>query len=172
MSQTIRTFSEDDDIVAITELIHAAYAQYTKAGLRYWGTHQTSEDTKKRFKYGIGVVMLQQDEYIGTLTIRPPQAESKVQLYRQQDVWSLSQFCISPKYQGLGYGKILHSYAISIAAKEGASFIALDTAASVSALISMYQTWDYEIVGSCDWRPQTNYESVLMQKPIGLPARM
>jgi hypothetical protein len=44
--------------------------------------------------------------------------------------------------------------------------MALDTAQPAQALIDMYVAWGYTPVGTCDWRPRTNYLSVLMQKPI------
>jgi hypothetical protein len=33
-------------------------------------------------------------------------------------------------------------------------------------LIALYQRWGYAIVGEVDWRPFTNYASVLMSRPI------
>jgi hypothetical protein len=38
----------------------------------------------------------------------------------------------------------------------------LDTAEPASGLIALYESWGYRIVGRADWRPNTNYESVLM----------
>ena len=36
------------------------------------------------------------------------------------------------------------------------------TAQPAMALIAMYESWGYQVVGECDWRPLTNYTSVLM----------
>ncbi len=44
--------------------------------------------------------------------------------------------------------------------------MALDTAAQAGGLISMYRRWGYEIVGEHDWRPHTNYLSVLMTRSL------
>jgi hypothetical protein len=44
--------------------------------------------------------------------------------------------------------------------------MALHTAQPATTLIAMYQSWGYEVVGTCDWRPQTNYLSVLMSKSL------
>ena len=55
---------------------------------------------------------------------------------------------------------------MELAAQRGAQTMALDTAAPATRLISLYESWGYRIVGSADWRPKTNYESVLMARPI------
>jgi len=36
----------------------------------------------------------------------------------------------------------------------------------VSMGYEMYRTWGYAQVGTCDWRPHTNFLSVLMTKPL------
>lgn len=94
---TIRQVTPEDDLERLTALIHAAYAPHARLGLRYWGTHQSVEDTAKRFASGTGLVMLEAGEYVGTATLRPPQPDSTVALYRDPTVWSLCQFCITPK---------------------------------------------------------------------------
>jgi ribosomal protein S18 acetylase RimI-like enzyme len=168
MAETIRTVSDTDDLVAITELVHAAYAPHAAAGLRYWGTHQSIEDTSRRLASGTGFVVIDGGQYVGVVILRPPQPDSSVPLYREPDVWSLSQFCVAPERKGSGLGRKLHDFALSRASAEGARYIALDTAEPARALIAMYERWGYSIVGSCDWRPHTNYRSVLMKRPIAL----
>ncbi len=44
--------------------------------------------------------------------------------------------------------------------------MALDTAAPALGLISMYKAWGYELAGEHDWRPITNYLSVLMIRSL------
>ena len=44
--------------------------------------------------------------------------------------------------------------------------MALDTAQPATALIAMYESWGYRVVGECDWRPVTNYTSVLMARDL------
>lgn len=158
----IRALVPTDDLDRIAALVRAAYSSHANMGLRFWGTRQTAQDTRQRFSSGIGLVMLEGDDYIGTAIVRPPQPESPVPLYRNPAVWSLSQFCISPRCQGRGFGRLLHSRALELAARQGARSMALDTAAPAKALIAMYEAWGYRVVGTCDWRPDTNYESVVM----------
>jgi len=166
-SLLIRPVTADDDLARLTTLIHCAYAPHALRGLRYWGTHQSVEDTAKRFASGTGLVMLDGEDYVGTVTLRPPQPESSVPLYRDPSVWSLCQFCITPDTKGQGYGKQLHAYALDYARRAGARVMALDTAQPATALIAMYESWGYRVVGECDWRPLTNYTSVLMARDLG-----
>jgi hypothetical protein len=55
---------------------------------------------------------------------------------------------------------------MSIARERGASHMALDTAAPAAGLIAMYERWGYGVVGRHDWRPVTNYLSVVMNRAI------
>lgn len=162
MSLEIRPLTRTDDLERITTLVRAAYAAHAAQGLRYWGTHQTVEDTAERFAAGTGLVMLEGEEYVGTIIVRPPNAESPVALYRDPTVWTVAQFCVSPDCRGRGYGRLLHAAALATAVAEGARTVALDTAAPATGLIAMYESWGYRVVGGCDWRPFTNYESVVM----------
>jgi GNAT superfamily N-acetyltransferase len=162
----IRPITEADDLIAITDLVHAAYAPLARSGLRYWGTHQTVDDTAKRIGTGTTLVMLVDSRYIGIVIVRPPQPASEVPLYRELNVWSISQFCVAPEYKGMGYGRKLHESALSLASEAGAEFLALDTAEPAMGLIAMYERWGYAVVGTCDWRPHTNYRSVLMKRMV------
>ena len=162
----IRPITESDDLNAITDLVHAAYAPHAQSGLRYWGTHQTVDDTAKRISSGTALVMLDEGRIVGIVIVRPPQPASEVPLYRQSNVWSISQFCVSPEHWGKGYGRKLHEKALSFASDAGAEFVALDTAEPAKGLIAMYESWGYAVVGTCDWRPHTNYRSVLLKRSV------
>ena len=163
----VRRLSVDDDLGAITELLHSAYARRAADGLRYWATHQNIGDTAKRFSQGVGFVAEVKGRIVGTITVHPPRQNSEVPLYRNTNVWSLSQFGVSPELQGRGIGRQLHDAAIAYAIQHGGEVAALDTAAPANDLIEKYQRWGYRIVGEYDWRPLTNYPSVLMSKRIG-----
>ena len=162
----IRPIRPDDDLSSLTELIHAAYAPHAASGLRYWGTHQSVEDTAKRLATGQGFLAVAGGCQVGTITLRMPQPESPVRLYRAVDTWSFGQFAVAPSHKGLGVGKALHEHALARAVSNGARTMALDTAATASKLIAMYCAWGYEVCGQCDWRPHTNYLSVLMAQPL------
>lgn len=163
----IRPLSPTDDLERITHLIHLAYGQHAAAGLRYWGTHQSVSDTTSRFASGQGLVAELAGEYVGTITVRPPQPESPLELYRHPHTWSICQFAVSPRLKGLGLGKALHDAALAHARQSGGQVMALDTAAPAKGLIAMYLGWGYQHVGEHSWQPHTNYDSVLMSRPVG-----
>lgn len=90
MELVIREFQNDDDLEKLTDLIHSAYAAHATSGLKYWGTYQTVEDTKRRISRGICLIALLNGEYVGTGLFCRPQPESPVELYRDASVWTLA----------------------------------------------------------------------------------
>jgi GNAT superfamily N-acetyltransferase len=166
---TIRCISPDDDLAVLTDVIHAAYAKRASDNLRYWATHQSVEDTARRFQSGQGLIAMQDGRIVGTLTVRPPQPDSEVTAYRDPATWTLCQFAVLPDLQSCGIGHQLHDAALEYAWSQGGRGIALDTAAPANDLIEMYERWGYSIVGDADWRPLTNYVSVVMFRHIRLP---
>jgi predicted N-acetyltransferase YhbS len=162
----IRALRGDDDLHAVTALIHAAYAPHAARGLRFWGTHQTVDDTAKRFAAGEGLVAELDGLPVGTVTLRRPQPESPVAAYRDSLAWSLGQFAVAPSHKGRGIGRALHTFALQRATSLGARTMLVDTAMPASDLIEMYRRWGYEACGECDWRPLTNYLSLLMRRSL------
>ena len=57
-------------------------------------------------------------------------------------------------------------HALQVARRSGAAVMALDTAKPATGLIRLYEAWGYKVVGECDWRPDTNYESVVMARSL------
>jgi hypothetical protein len=49
---------------------------------------------------------------------------------------------------------------------QGGRVIAFDTAAPATKLINLYKRWGYQEVGNVDWRPFTNYLSVVLMRPV------
>jgi predicted N-acetyltransferase YhbS len=155
-----------DDLEQLTALIHAAYAPQAAKGLRYWGTHQSVEDTRKRLASCQGFVAECGGRLVGTITTRPPQPESPTALYRDPHTWTICQFAVAPELKGKGVGRALHDAASAHASQAAARTMALDTAAPALSLIAMYSNWGYALVGEVDWRPHTNYLSVVMSRQI------
>lgn len=162
----IRPLQEDDDLERITDVIHKGYAVLAVNGLRFWGSHQSTEDTRDRFSKGAGFVATLEGEIVGTVTIRPPDPESEVDFYRHPTTWIVNQFAVLPEHAGKGIGRALHDNAVTYAMQQGATRVALDTANAADQLIAMYIRWGYAVVGTCDWRPFTNYESVVMLRTL------
>lgn len=158
----VRTLSPGDDLEALTRLIRSAYAVHADRGLRFWATHQSVEDTAKRFADGQGLVAELAGQVVGTITVRPPEVDASVAIFRDPFTWSIGQFAVSPDWRGQGIGRKLHQAAAAWALGRGARRMALDTAEPAVELIRLYQSWGYRVVGQCDWRPFTNYLSVVM----------
>lgn len=155
-----------EDIAALTVLIRSAYAPHAASGLRYWATHQSAEDTAKRLGSGHGFVAELEGVVVATITLRRSEPESRVALLSEPATWSFGQFAVAPEHKGKGFGKQMHDFALLYAANNGCKKMALHTAQPAATLIAMYQSWGYELVGTCDWRPHTNFVSVLMSKPV------
>jgi GNAT superfamily N-acetyltransferase len=166
MTIAVRPLLPDDDLAMLTDIIHVAYAKRASDNLRYWATHQTVEDTAKRYRSGQGLIAESDGQVVGTLTVRPPQPTSEVALYRDPGVWTLCQFAVLPDHQRSGIGRRLHDAAVERARSNGGHTMALDTAAPAVDLIERYIRWGYAVVGECDWRPHTNYVSVVMARSI------
>jgi len=162
----IRRLRPEDSLEELTHLVHAAYAARLAEGLRFVGTHQTVEITAERIAGGHAFVAADGERLIGTVIARPPQAKSSAPLYREPRTWSFGQLAVLPEFNGRGLGWQLQVSAVELALEHGARTMALDTAAPAQRLIALYETWGYQIVGRADWRPTTNYESVLMARPI------
>ena len=166
-SLIVRPLSDSDDLVALThDVIRAGYASQAARGLRYWATHQSPEDTAARFAAGHGLVAEANGSIVGTITSRPPQPTSDVERYRDPKVWTLCQFAVAPAFKGQGIGRALHAAAMALAVEHGAATMMIDTAALATDLIDMYRRWGYVEVGTHDWRPKTNYLSVLMRRDL------
>lgn len=164
-----RQIEEGDNLEALTALIRSAYAPHAANGLRYWATHQSVDDTAKRLAAGHGFVALLDDRVVATVTLREPEPDSKVPLLREPGTWSFGQFAVAPEYKGKGFGRQIHDFAVAFACTHGCKRMALHTAQPATALIAMYRSWGYAEVGTCDWRPHTNYLSVLMAKALNPP---
>ena len=161
-----REIAVSDDLAALTQLIRSAYAPHAAGGLRYWATHQSTEDTARRLASGHGFVGELDGRVVATVTLRRPELDSKVELLREPGTWSFGQFAVAPEHKRKGLGKQVHDFALAYAATHGCTKMALHTAQPAAALIAMYQSWGYAVVGTCDWRPHTNFLSVLMSKPL------
>lgn len=163
----IRRLRADDDMVALTALIHAAYAPLAARGLRYWATHQTVQDTIERCGRGETWLGEIEGRVVATLTLSepdrsPPPGGVRVPLYEEKDVAKLQQFCVAPAWKGRGVGARMMDHAEARARALGARRLALDTSEQATGLIGMYTARGYAHAGHVDYRPKVNYRSVLL----------
>ncbi len=159
-----RFVANGDDIDALTELLHRAYAALAKAGLHYMASHQSAEVTRRRMARGDTIVALSPPgTLIGTVTLARASATSGSTVYDRPDVASFGQFGVEPTLQGIGIGSTLLGLVEALAFQRGVSFLALDTSEEAAALIRFYTRRGYNPVDSVQW-PNVNYRSVILSK--------
>lgn len=161
----IRQLNKNDSLEELANLIHRAYRQLADLGFRYWGTHQTVEDTKKRISNRECYIILNEGKIIGTILLTSPDKKTGHPWYDRDDVSTFHQFAVDPDYQKRGYGSKLLDIIEQRAAELGATELACDTAEGATHLIDIYLKRGYRHVGWADW-DITNYRSVILSKTI------
>lgn len=164
---TIRPLAPTDSIPELTALLHLAYGELAARGFRFHATFQDETVTLERANEGVCFVALDGGTLVGTIAARPPAPEDSCPFYREPGVWAFGQFAVHPEHQGAGLGRKLLSAVEEEARRQGAHTLALDTAEGAHDLIAMYERWGFVLVGHVDWRPFTNYLSVVMRKELG-----
>ena len=163
---TIRPLQVDDDIAAITRLLHAAYAPLAVRGFRYVATHQDDETTRKRLEAGWSFLAIGPNADItGTVTLYPPDAASPCEWYQGPGHFHFGQFGVLPSAQRRGLGGRLLRTIEAKAMAEGARELALDTAEGASHLVDWYRRLGFRFIDHVDW-PVTNYRSVILSKTL------
>ncbi len=162
----LRRLRPDDDLNALTALLHSAYAPLAAQGLAYVATHQSVEITAKRAARGECWVAVDDGQLIATATLCAPGTGAGCQHYRRPDVATVAQVAVHPDRQGQGVGAALLAHVEARAGALDARELALDTAIYARQLIAMYNRRGYRFVQHIDWRPHTNYTSVVLSKAL------
>lgn len=162
---TIRPLLGDDSLLALTDLLHRAYAPLAAMGLRYMATHQSVEVTHKRVEQGQCFVALANGVICGTIIFKNAGQTRGCPWYDRADVASVGQFAVEPGLQGNGLGRKLMALAEEQAVASGARELALDTAEPAAHLIAWYTRLGYRHIDYADWG-HTNYRSVIMSKTL------
>ncbi len=161
----IRLLSNSDSLEALTELIHRAYRQLAELGFRYWGTHQTVDDTRNRISLGECFVACARGKVVATVTLNLPKNTDGHPWYERPDVASFHQFAVEPSFQRRGIGSRLLTTIEKRAYELGARELGCDTAEGASHLIAWYIARGFRQVGKASW-DVTNYESLLFSKTL------
>jgi GNAT superfamily N-acetyltransferase len=162
---TIRPITPQDDIVALTGLLHRAYAPLAARGLYFTATHQPPAETAQRLFKGHPLAAEVDGLIVGTITVYRPNISSKVATYRDPHTYMFGQFGVEPAHGGHGIGRALHQAGLDHALRHGARFMSLDTAEPATDLIATYTRWGYSIVERTQWK-DVNYPSVIMRRPL------
>jgi ribosomal protein S18 acetylase RimI-like enzyme len=164
-----RYLSPSDDIVAITELLHEAYAPLAASGMRYVASYQEPEVTKRRMAKGETIVATKDGNVDGLVTLASIDATQGSPFYDRPDVASFGQFAVRRSRQRLGIGSTLIRLIEARAAEQGVAELALDTSEDATHLIAFYESRGYRFVEYCQWS-MTNYRSMVFAKRVGSAA--
>lgn len=163
---SLRRLRSDDDMVALTALIHRAYAPLAARGLHYWGSRQTVADTIARCSRGETWLAEVAGDVVGTVTLQAPADTAGCPAYDRADTAKFQQLCVEPALQGQGVGSDLMDHVEQRARTLGAGRLALDTSAHAAGLIRTYTARGYVFVGHVDYRPDVHYRSVVLAKVL------
>ena len=167
----IRPLAARDSLVALTGLLHRAYAPLAAQGLNFTAATQSADTTRLRAAEGQCFVAVKGRELLGTVTVCGPYDEHStpwtvdVAWFRERDTAHFHQFAVDPPRQGQGLGRRLVTACEAWARDNGYRRMALDTAEPAQALRSLYRRLGYADVGQVQWDGKT-YASVIMHKSL------
>jgi GNAT superfamily N-acetyltransferase len=163
---SIRDLAPEDSLEELTDLLHRAYRPLLDMGLRYWATHQTVEETRRRIEGGRCLVVLLGGRIVGTVTYKRHSDWTGSDWIRRPEVATVGQFAVEPALQRHGMGSRLMDAVERIAIAEGAAELALSTAEPAAHLIGYYTKRGYRVVEATDATLDQGYRSVIMSKPL------
>jgi GNAT superfamily N-acetyltransferase len=162
---TFRPLHADDDLDAITRLLHEAYAPLAAAGMRYVASHQDIATTRRRTAKGETFVAVRDDAVVAVITLAEAEATHGSTFYDRPDVVSFGQFAVLPALQRQGIGSRLMDIVEDRARAKGVAELALDTSEHAEALIAMYTKRGYRFIEYSQW-DGVNYRSVILSKRL------
>ena len=162
----VRPFcSNEDDIEALTNLLHRAYLPLAEQGFRYLATHQSPEVTRKRLEKGQGFIAWDRKTPVATITYYGPEVPEEGNWYQQPGVGVAGQFGVHPDFQSRGLGSFLLATVEQVAREQGVAELALDTSEGAAHLLAFYEQRGYRFLEYADW-DVTNYQSVVLSKTL------
>jgi GNAT superfamily N-acetyltransferase len=165
MKAAIRLLAAGDSLALLTDLLHRAYAPLGARSLNYTAVDQTVETTAHRVSLGTCAVLTLGERIVGTITVRPPKADSDCAWYRLPHVAIATQFAVEPEHQGAGLGAQLMDWAEAWARSNGYAEIAVDTAEPAAHLVAYYARRGHRLVDDVQW-PGKTYRSVILSKRL------
>jgi GNAT superfamily N-acetyltransferase len=153
-----------DSFVALTAMLHRAFAPLGAMGLNCTCVDQTVQTTRLRATSGDCYVAVCEGRIVGTMTLYAPDQESSCELYRRDDISSLRQFAVEPLWQARGIGTLLIAFAEHWAATRGYAELALDTPQPAAHLIAFYRGQGFRMVDFTRFDGK-HYDSAILSKP-------
>jgi GNAT superfamily N-acetyltransferase len=164
----IRLATPEDDIRALTALLHRSYARLGQLGLRFKAVDQSEDVTRQRMAAGECYLAIVGQTIVGTVIFRPPSTTKGSPWFERPDVACFNQLAVDPGSQRSGLGSRLVEWVEARAVACGAKEIALDTAEPAEHLRSFYAARGYRPIEFVQW-PHANYRSVIMSKALTTP---
>ena len=161
----LRAWTAEDDLVALTQLLHRAYARLGAMGLNYTAVDQTPEVTARRIAGGQCFVAEEDGRLVGTIVVQPTYVRNDCRYFTREGVAAVHQFGVDPLCQGRGVGRALLRHCEDWARQRGYRELAMDTAEPASHLLALYQRLGYATVDRVQW-PGKVYRSVVLSKRI------
>jgi GNAT superfamily N-acetyltransferase len=167
----LREFRPADDVAALTDLLHRAYAELGDAGLNFTAVDQTEATTLYRASSGYCLVAEDGRQLVGTVTMSIPPSASIRRMFPDADragvAW-LTQLGVDPVRRGERVATRLWEAALQWAIDQGATTIGIDTAIPATHLIEIYRRWGFEPAGTIHWDGKT-YDSVVLLLTVEEP---
>ena len=161
----IRPLRLGDSIDDLTSMLHRAFGDLGRRGLRCTCVEQSLDTTLQRIQRGSCYLALDQHHIVGTMTLEVPDPGADVAWYRQPQVASLHQLAVDPRLQGSGCGKALLRVAQRWALKAGYGQLALDTPSRAAELVGFYQGQGFQVVDRVQL-PGRAYESTVLSMTL------
>lgn len=168
----IRRLTPEDPIPEITRLLHRAYANQVKMGLRPLAGRQDDETTRRRCHSGECCIATLADpthprgeKIVGVILFHEVEADQGPPWFQNKFVDSFSQFGVDPDIQGRGIGIMLLENAEKRARECGATELACSMAEPDSKLMAFYLRRGYRFIEHWQW-PYTNYRSAILSKTL------
>ncbi len=158
----------EEDVPAVTRLVHAAYAEHAAAGLNFTAVDQSDSTTRLRLFTGQSWVIECDGELLATATASIPPGrhiQQLASLAREPHVAWLNQLAVHPAHRGEGLGRRLLDTVVTISRKQDAHTLGLDTAAPASRLRALYEHWGFVDRETIHW-PGKAYDSIVMMRAL------
>jgi GNAT superfamily N-acetyltransferase len=163
----LRLLSPADDLIALTAMLHRAYAALARRGMHFLASHQGVDVTRSRLAKGECWVVEADGAIIGTIVLKDAASTRGSPWYDRPEVACFGQFAVEPTWQGRGIGSALVDKVERRALEKGVTELALDTADGADDLIAFYARRGYRFIEHVKWN-DVNYRSVIMSKRLTL----
>jgi ribosomal protein S18 acetylase RimI-like enzyme len=152
----------------LTELLHLAYGELAKMGLRFYASHQSEDVTQERASMGECYVGEKDGKLVCTVTLTDAENVSGSPWYDRPDVFTVNQFAVHPDLQRQGIGSAIMDFIERRAAQKGVVELGLDTSESATHLINFYKKRGYRFIEYVKWEA-VNYRSMVFSKTLVTP---